>query len=370
MLAAIAKSVASIGAPATLALAGLLIGLLFGFMAAKSRFCLRSAVIEFVTGQFGEKLAIWLLMFGVAITGVQFMIAHGQLDVSSVPMLAAKGSLSGALIGGLLFGCGMILARGCASRLLILSATGNLRALIAGLIFVVVAQASFHGLLEPARLYLSDLWTVEGGQASDLVMRLGGKESDKFKVALIWLAAAFIFSLRGKLSLWGWIGGIGAGIAVLLAYWMTYQIGLAGALSGTAEGISFSGPSAEVLMRVLTRPETPIGFDTLLIPGVFLGAVLAALIAREWRLTVFDARSGMLRYMLGAALMGFGAMLAGGCAVGAGISGGALLAVTAWLTLIGLWLGGGFTHYVVDMPRLFVPKDVKSGRLGSGRALG
>lgn len=49
----------------------------------------------------------------------------------------------------------------------------------------------------------------------------------------------------------------------------------------------------------------------------------------------------MRRYIAGAILMGFGAMLAGGCAVGAGISGGAIFALTAWLALLGMWAGAG-----------------------------
>ena len=32
-------------------------------------------------------------------------------------------------------------------------------------------------------------------------------------------------------------------------------------------------------------------------------------------------------------------MLAGGCTVGAGMTGGAIFALTAWLTLISIWLG-------------------------------
>ncbi len=49
------------GEPAVLAVAGLAVGLGFGFFAQRSRFCLRAAVIEFWHGQFGEKLAVWLL---------------------------------------------------------------------------------------------------------------------------------------------------------------------------------------------------------------------------------------------------------------------------------------------------------------------
>jgi uncharacterized membrane protein YedE/YeeE len=46
--------------------------------------------------------------------------------------------------------------------------------------------------------------------------------------------------------------------------------------------------------------------------------------------------------------MGFGAMLAGGCAVGAGVSGGAVFSLTAWLALVAMWAGAAFTDRVLD----------------------
>ncbi len=63
-------------------------------------------------------------------SSVQLMALAGFLDTSSARQIAARGSLSGALIGGIVFGVGMILTRGCASRLLVLSANGNMRALL------------------------------------------------------------------------------------------------------------------------------------------------------------------------------------------------------------------------------------------------
>ena len=56
----------------------------------------------------------------------------------------------------------------------------------------------------------------------------------------------------------------------------------------------------------------------------------------------------MRRYIAGAMLMGFGSMLAGGCAVGAGMTGGAVFALTAWLALIGMWAGAGLTDRLMD----------------------
>ena len=83
------------------------------------------------------------------------------------------------------------------------------------------------------------------------------------------------------------------------------------------------------------------------IPGVFIGAAGMALATREWRIERFGPDTPMERYLVGAALMGFGAMLAGGCAVGAGMSGGAVFALTAWVAVGAMWLGAMATHLVM-----------------------
>jgi hypothetical protein len=83
----------------------------------------------------------------------------------------------------------------------------------------------------------------------------------------------------------------------------------------------------------------PLDFNVGLVPGVFLGSAIMAIATREFRLQGFEGGPSMLRYFAGAGLMGFGAMLAGGCAVGAGVTGGAIFAVTAWLALGAMWFG-------------------------------
>jgi uncharacterized membrane protein YedE/YeeE len=107
------------GDAAVLAMAGALVGVVFGAAAQHSRFCLRSASVEVAEGVLGPRLSIWIVAFSAAVLLVQGAIAFGMLDVSQSRQLAATGSLSGAIIGGLMFGSGMILARGCASRLLV-----------------------------------------------------------------------------------------------------------------------------------------------------------------------------------------------------------------------------------------------------------
>ena len=80
--ALIEATIARLGEPGSMALAGALIGLLFGFFAHRSRFCLRSAVIEFARGSHEGKLTVWLFTFSTALLLTQGFIAMGWLDVS------------------------------------------------------------------------------------------------------------------------------------------------------------------------------------------------------------------------------------------------------------------------------------------------
>jgi hypothetical protein len=65
---------------------------------------------------------------------------------------------------------------------------------------------------------------------------------------------------------------------------------------------------------MINSPSLQLGFDVGLVPGVFAGSLLP-LLAGEWKMQEFQNGPNMSRYLFGAALMGFGGMLAGGCAV-------------------------------------------------------
>lgn len=338
----------TLGESGTLAAAGLVIGAAFGFFAQRSRFCLRSAVIEFARGAPGGKLTVWLFAFATALVATQALALAGAFDASEARQIAARGSLSGAAIGGALFGIGMILARGCSSRLLVLAAQGNLRSVISGLIFAVTAQAAWTGALSPWREAIAGWWTIDGGAARDLIARTGIGHGGALLFGLVWLAAAVFWARRQRVPVWGWAGAVGVGLAIAAAWWVTYAVTQIAFDPHPIQALSFTGPSAEVLTRVLFVSDKPPGFDFGLMPGVVLGSFLAALLFRELKLEGFSGGSSMPRYIAGAMLMGFGGMTAGGCAVGAGLSGAAIFTATAWVTLAAMWLAAALTDRLVD----------------------
>lgn len=336
------------GGPLAAAVAAALCGLLFGFAAQRSRFCLRSAVIEFTRGTREGKLTVWLFAFSSAVLLTQSFVLLGWLDVSTARMLAVRGSLSGAAVGGLAFGVGMVLARGCASRLLVLAAHGNLRALLSGLVFAVSGQAALVGVLAPLRLAISNWWTVEGGTARDLIVRTGIGHGGALLFGAAWLAAAFVWARRQRVPLPRVATAIGTGTAVALGWLLTWQIARRAFEVIPVQSLSFTGPSADVLMFVLSPDGRGWTFDLVLVPAVFLGSFLAAASARELKLEGFQGGQSMRRYIVGAVLMGFGGMLAGGCAVGAGISGASVFTITSWVTLTTIWAGAALTDTLLD----------------------
>jgi len=336
------------GEGAVLFATALAVGVIFGAAAQHSRFCLRSATIEFSTRAWGSSLSIWLVAFCCAVLGVQAMIAFGFLDVSEARQLAATGSLSGAVIGGVLFGGGMILARGCASRLLVLSATGNLRAVVTGLVLTLTAQASLRGGLAPAREALGSLWTVPGGSGRSILAGLGVSPAAVAGLSAIALVASLWFAYSKGTAASRIIAAVIVGIAVALGWLGTYTIAQASFEVVPISSLTFTGPSADTLMGLVNERTLPLGFGSGLVPGVVLGALGMAMLNGEAGIQRFEPDVPMERYLLGGVMMGFGSMLAGGCAVGAGMSGGSVFAVTAWVALLCMWVGAAATQLTLS----------------------
>lgn len=339
----------SFGEGATLFGIALAVGILFGAAAQHSRFCLRSATIEFSERSWGVSIATWFLAFSAAVTSVQFLIAVEYIDISEARQIAATGSLSGAIIGGLLFGSGMILARGCASRLLVLSATGNLRAIVTGLVLTLTAQASLRGVLAPAREALSALWTIPGGPSRDLLsyVKISPQVVLFFASLSLFISIWFAWNRGCKMS--RIIAALLVGVAVGLGWLGTYFVAQASFEVVAISSITFTGPSADTLMGLINERRLPLGFGSGLVPGVFLGAFAMAFFAKEARIQRFEPEMPMERYLVGGILMGFGSMLAGGCAVGAGMSGGSIFALTAWLALLSMWVGAIIMQLTISL---------------------
>jgi uncharacterized membrane protein YedE/YeeE len=109
-------------------LVGGLLGLAFGAVARWSAFCVRGAIEDVVSGErLSPRVSAYLVALAVSLVGVQALVLAGLLDAGQVIHLPSGLSLGGTILGGLMFGVGMVLAGGCGARQLVLAGGGNPR---------------------------------------------------------------------------------------------------------------------------------------------------------------------------------------------------------------------------------------------------
>ncbi|MEC9198918.1 MAG: YeeE/YedE thiosulfate transporter family protein, partial [Pseudomonadota bacterium] len=192
---------------------------------------------------------------------------------------------------------------------------------------------------------------TSGGTNLDLEKAVGLPDWGGLVVGLMIAAIALEVARRNRI---GWprlVFASGVGFSVAVGWVLTFSLAQISFDPVQIESATFTGPSANTLMFFLE--ENPVlQFDIGLVPGVFLGAFLSAWVAGSLRFQGFENEANMRRAMIGAAFMGFGGMLAGGCAIGAGVTGGSIFAGTAWLALFCMWIGAMVTDTLLDQKGL------------------
>lgn len=322
----------------------LVLGLAFGLLAERTAFCFRRALV----GEDRRRAAgVWLTALAVAVLGTQVAVVQGLISFDEHRFMAADLPWLAITLGGLAFGAGMVLTRGCVSRLTVLGGTGNLRALTVLLVFAVVAHATLKGVLAPLRTTLGSV-TVPLGEMASLAALPGG--------ATVWTGliavAALAFALRSGNRVLPLIGGAFIGVLAVLGWVGTGFILFDDFDPITMESLSFTSPASEALFFTVASTSIPAGFGAALIGGVLVGALVAALTFGTFRWQSFETPAQTGRYMAGAVLMGVGGVLAGGCTVGAGLSGVPTLSVAAILALGAIAAGGlGMNAILSRSPR-------------------
>ena len=321
-------------------LLGLMLGLAYGALAQRSALCLRRSLV----GDWRNclpALGAWSMALAWAIAGTQLAVAADLISFEDHRFLAPDLPVVSVILGGALFGAGMVLTGGCVSRLAVLVGSGNLRALLVLLVFAVTAHAAMKGALSPVRevLHAASLH-VEGATA--LTALPGGRV---WPLCLALFAALFGIRsgapashlvMAGLIGLLVPLGWVGTGF-VLLDDFDPIPV----------QSLGFTGPMADTLFWAVAATSIPAGFGTGLAAGVVAGSLLVALAAGEFRWESLEGPRQTGRYLAGATMMGMGGVLAGGCTVGAGLSGVSTASLSALLALAAMVFSARTTSVVL-----------------------
>lgn len=366
----------------------LVISLILGALANKTNFCTMGAVSDMVNmGDYGRFRA-WLLAIAVALLGVSVLEYAGMVNVTDAfpPYRGSSLIYIENILGGILFGIGMVYASGCGNKTLVRIGGGNIKSLLVFAIIAVIAyymtspfpdsdktlySVLFYDWVNPLAISLDSNQDI-GAMTANL---LGGDTAVFRLVAgLLVVTGLLIYvfkssDFRGSKD--NLLSGIGIGLIILAAWFLSSNIAINAddslyslsdyyeewdMLADDDEGKPASGRTLNPQSFTFVNPIGQTfgfikdGFDPSLLTfglisvfGVILGSLLWALLSRSFRIEWFVDSKDFLNHAFGGVLMGFGGVLALGCTFGQGITGLSTLALGSILTFAGIVFGSALT---------------------------
>jgi uncharacterized membrane protein YedE/YeeE len=335
------------GLPAlAVGMTGLTVGAAAGFAVQRARLCTFGAVEDALVGGNWRRMKAYGLALAVAVLGTQALILFAGFDPATSTYIPGRFALAGALAGAILFGLGMALVGTCAFGSLVRLGNGDLRALVTLMVFGAVAYAALRGALSGLRIDVVERLALpmpDGASGSiPSLLAAGTGWSPALPIALAVSGILLVVALRDarlRHSPRLLTAALVLGFGVVAGWAASAVLADPFAESVRVQSLTFVAPVARALYGLAAGDGSLIDFGVMSVFGVVLGAGAAAWRAREFRWEAFDDQREMRRHLAGAALMGLGGVLAGGCTIGQGLTAGSLLAVSWPITVGGMVLG-------------------------------
>lgn len=335
------------------------VSFVFGAIGQKTHFCTMGAVSDIVNMGDWNRMRMWLLAIGVAILGSAALHAAGLIDLGKSIYRTPNFTWLSYIVGGLAFGVGMVFASGCGSKTLVRIGAGNLKSVVVFLVLGLVAYMTLRGIFGVFRVNVLEKVAISlpGGQDIPALLSAAGMPSQTaFLLSVVAIGGGLTAACLLKRDFWtvdNLLGGLGTGLAVVAAWYVSGHIGylaehpetleeaFIATNSGRMESLTFVSPQAYSLELLMlwsdTSRQLTIGIASVL--GVIAGSGTWALLSGNFRWEGFASLEDTASHLIGAALMGFGGVVAMGCTVGQGITGFSTLALGSIITFLAIVAG-------------------------------
>ena len=336
------------------------LAMLFGAISQHTHFCTMGAVADIVNIGDWTRMRMWVMAMGVAIIGFNSMVALGWVDASKSVYAGPRLLWLSAIVGGAMFGFGMVLASGCGSKTLVRIGSGNLKSMVVFVVLGVAAFATLKGVTAVARVATVETLFVTLATGQDLP----SITAPLFGQSTLWMAAVLGWGVGGLFIAWAvarpegrsaesLLAGLGIGAVIVGVWWLsgryghvaedpnTLQEAFVATSSQRMESLSFVAPVAYTLdwLMYFSDKAKLLKLGIVATLGVAAGSFAVAVVTRSFRWEGFRNAEDTANHLIGAVLMGVGGVTALGCTVGQGLSGVSTLSVGSFVAVAAI-IGG------------------------------
>jgi uncharacterized membrane protein YedE/YeeE len=339
--------------------AAFVLGAVFGALVHRTDFCTMGSVADIVGYGDWTRMRQWAMAIAVAVAGATLLATFGVIEPADSFYTTKRFTPLAYVVGGALFGFGMVLAGGCGSKALVRAGAGSLKGLVVVCVLGLVAYMSLRGVLAVVRVRAIESVGFDLATTQDLpaLLTAGGASLGAARLAVAGLIAAALFTFvlrdRAALTTQTVVGGVGVGAVIVAVWFVSGHLGHVAehpqtleevylrTNSGRMEALSFVAPVAWTLDYLMFFSDTSkvVTVGVASVGGVFAGALLSALLGGRFRWEGFRDTEDTANHLAGGALMGFGGVTAMGCTIGQGLSGVSMLAAGSMITLAAIVAG-------------------------------
>jgi uncharacterized protein len=352
--------------------AGFVAGAIFGATAQKTHFCTMGGIADMVSMGNSTRFRAWMLAAAIALMASQTLWALGYVDLGTSIYRTPNFGWLGAILGGLMFGFGMVLGNGCGNKTLVRLGAGNLKSLVVFLVIAVSAYMTLRGLFALGRVQMESVGTARLAQSQGLdgvLAGLGGLSEGTLR----WVLA---FGIGGLTAIWCFSGAtfrkapeqilaaLIIGLLIPTGWFITGYLGHDDFDPQQVASFTFIAPIGDTLSYFMTFTGAQIHFGIASVLGVIAGSFLMAVATRTFQIEAFSNGGDMMRTLLGALLMGTGGVLALGCTVGQGLTGLSTLAAGSFVALASIIAGGVWGVKYLEEGSLAGALRAMAGRAG------
>ncbi len=335
--------------------------IVFGALAQRTHFCTMGAISDIYNMGSWTRMRVWGMAVGVAMIGFYFMAWLGLINPNQTIYSSGRIIWLSAVVGGGMFGFGMVLASGCGSKTLVRVGEGSLKSLVVVFFMGFAAFATMRGMTAMLRANTVDKvgFDIPTGSAVPawLSDKLGGDPGvTGLMMALVVGGGLVVWALwnaKFRSSGKNLLAGLGIGMMIVAMWWIIGHMGYVaenpetlepmylGTAGGRIQALSFTAPLARTLDWFISfDASTTLTLGVVAVFGVVLGSFIHSMYNRSFQWEGFSSTQDTALHIVGGLFMGVGGVTAGGCTVGQGLSGISTLSVTSMIALTGIMLGG------------------------------